>query len=49
MDNITGKNIGDIQVKVYKTPEGKKFFYIVADNEDVLPILDIIEDTLYKY
>ena len=49
MDSITGKIIGDIKVRVYKTPDGKKFFYIIADNEYVLPILDIIEDTLYKY
>lgn len=46
---IVGKVIGDIHVSVYKTPDGKTFFYIKADNEELLPILDIIEDLLYKY
>ena len=47
--NIIGKIVRDIHISIYKTPEGKIFFYINANNEDVSPILDIIEDTLYKY
>ena len=46
---ITGKSVGDIHVSVYKTSDGKIFFYINADNIEVLPILDIIEDTLKQY
>ena len=46
---IIGKILGDINISVYKTPDGKTFFYIKADNEDLLPLLDIIEDMLHKY
>jgi len=49
MTPITGKIVGDIHVTVYKTPDGKKFFYLKADNEDLLPVVDVIEDTLYSY
>ena len=49
MKKITGELIGGIHVTVYKTPDGKRFFYLQADNKDVLPIVDILEDTLYWY
>lgn len=49
MSPITGSIIGDIHVTVCKTPDGKKFFYLKTDNEDLLPVLDVIEDTLYSY
>lgn len=49
MDTLTAEIIGDISITVCKTSDGDKFFQIEADNEKVLPILDIIEDTLIKY
>ena len=41
--------IGNIQVAVYKTNEGYRLFQTKADNQDILPIMDIIEDTLTIY
>lgn len=39
-----------ILLHVYKEPTtGLPIFYIDTDNEDVLPIVDVLEDTLKKY
>lgn len=41
---------GTILLNVYKEPtSGLPIFYINADNEDVLPVVDVLEDTLKKY
>lgn len=49
MKNITGKIVGDIHVKVYKTSEGKDLFYLEADNKNVLPVLNFLENKLNNY
>ncbi len=49
LDALIGEILGNIQITVYKTPDGYNFFEIRANNEDVLPVLDIIQDTLFKY
>lgn len=49
MKPITGEIIGDIHIIVFETSDGNKIFKLTADNEDVLPILDTIEDTLAVY
>lgn len=49
MNTLGGIAIGKVCVTVYQTSDGKRFFYLKADNEDVLPIVDILEDTLFKY
>lgn len=46
---IKGEILGDIRVSVCKTPDDKIFFYIKADNTEVLPIVYVIEDTLQQY
>ena len=46
---INGEFIGNVTVSVFKFSEGSNFYYIKADNKDILPVLDVIEDTLYKY
>lgn len=47
---IKGEKYGTISVSIYKgTNLSSPIFYIQADNEDVLPILYIIEDTLALY
>ena len=46
---LTGKLVGDIHVSVYKTLDNKVFFYVDADNKDVLPVVYVIEDTLEQY
>ena len=41
---------GTILLNVYKeSTTGLPVFYINADNEDVLPVVDVLEDTLKKY
>ncbi len=49
MDTIAGKIIGNINIIVYETPEGYKFFKLNTDNENISPVLDVIEDTLINY
>ena len=49
MDSIAAKIIGDIHITVYQTPEGYNFFKLEANSENVLPVLDVIEDTLIMY
>ena len=49
MNILSGEIIGDIHIIVCKTPDGHDFFQIKADNENVLPVVYVIEDTLVKY
>ena len=46
---IEAKEVGNIEITVYKTKEGCPFFYIKPDDESLLPIVDILEDTLKLY
>ena len=46
---VQGKEVGNIEIIVYKTEEGYPFFYIQPNNESLLPIVDILEDTLKLY
>lgn len=49
-NNMNYKEIGTVSVSMYKNAQtGKSFFQINADNEDVLQLSYIIEDTLYNY
>ncbi len=49
MNHITGDIIGDIHVTVCKSAEGKEFFYLQADNKNLLPVLDFLETQLNNY
>lgn len=47
---IIGKKEGIISIHVYRDIENNAcFFYIQPDSEDLLPIVDILEDTLKLY
>lgn len=46
---ISGQIIGDIHINVCLSEEGKTFFYLNADNKNVVPVLDYIKDVLDKY
>ena len=48
MNTVSGEIVGDIHIVVCKSSEGYNFFHLQADNENVLPILDVIENTLLK-
>ena len=49
MNLLSGKSIGDIHITVYKTPDNKQFFYLKADNENLLPILDLLNNSLDNF
>ncbi len=44
---IAGESIGSVHINVYETPSGETFFYLNADNENVLPMLDYVENILH--
>ena len=52
MENLNPnvKKCGTITVSVYKEPSSSRpYFKIQSDNDDVLPVSYVIEDTLYLY
>ena len=49
MEVAAAEMIGTINIVVYKTSSGDSFFKLQSDDEDLLPLLDIIENTLVKY
>ena len=46
---LTAKEVGEIKITVYKNDDGYSFFYIKPNDEKLLPIVDILEDTLKLY
>lgn len=46
---IEAKKCGTVTVSVYKDDASHSFFYIETDNEDILPVSYVIEDTLSLY
>lgn len=49
-NKITGKKVGTVSIHVYKESKtNSRFFYIESENQSVLPVSDIVEDTLKKY
>ena len=49
-NKIVGKEVGTVSVHMYKDIEtGCPFFYINAENKDVLQLSHIIEDTLLNF
>lgn len=46
---LSGTSIGDIHITVYKTLDNKQFFYLKADNKDLLPVLDYLDKSLYSF
>lgn len=49
MNSVSGEIIGDIHITVCKTADGYNFYQIQADNENVLPVVNVIENTLIEY
>jgi len=47
---VHGEEVGVVHVFVYKdATNGLPFFYIESDNEEVLPISEVIEDSLCDF
>ncbi|MCI8519554.1 MAG: hypothetical protein HFJ51_05785 [Clostridia bacterium] len=49
METFVGEVIGNIHIIVYQLDNELKVFDIQSEDEKVLPIIDVIEDTLAKY
>lgn len=49
METFVGEVIGNIHIIVYEIENELKVFNIHSDDEKILPIVDVIEDTLAKY
>ena len=43
------QKLGAVIVSIYKTENNKMYFEVKADNDDVLPVSYVIEDTLKLY
>lgn len=49
-NKIIGKKVGTICVHIYKERKtDAPFFYIESENQEVLPISYVVEDTLKMY
>ncbi len=49
-DEIVGEKIGTVTISMYKEINTNlPFFHIQADNEDMLQLSYVLEDTLYNY
>ena len=49
-NKIIGKKVGTVSVHVYReTKTNAPFFYIESENQEVLPISYVVEDTLKMY
>ena len=46
---MKAKKIGKIKITVYKNDDRYSLFYIKPNDEKLLPIVDILEDTLKLY
>ena len=47
---FTGKNYGSIIVQVFKENQtNKTIFYLQSDSDSLLPVMDVLEDTLKQY
>jgi len=49
LDVIAAEVVGVINIVVYKTSDGDNFFQIEGSNENLLPVLDVIEDLFIRY
>lgn len=49
-NKIVGEKVGTVSVDIYKDKKtGLPFFYVKSENENVLQVSYVIEDTLYKF
>lgn len=49
-NKIIGKKVGTVSVDIYKELEtNASFFYVKSENQEVLPVSYVIEDTLKLY
>ena len=47
---LNGKKYGSITVQVFKENQtNKTIFYLQSDSDSLLPVMDVLEDTLKQY
>ena len=49
MDLLTGTSIGDIHITVFQTADNMQFFYLKADNKNLIPVLDYLDNSLADF
>lgn len=49
-NKIIGKKVGTVLIHMYRDSKtNRPLFYIESENQDVLPLSDVLEDTLKMY
>lgn len=46
MNCLNSTSIGDIHITVYKTDANIPIFYLKADNKNLIPVLDYLDNSL---
>lgn len=49
LNNTVGKIVGSIKITICETIDGMNFFHVQGNTEKILPVLDVVEDTLFMY
>ena len=49
MDSIIANFVGDIHVAIYETSDNEQLFYLKSQNENLIPVLDYLQDTLNNF
>lgn len=49
LNETVGKIVGSINITVCETNDGMNFFDVQGNTEKILPVLDVVEDTLFMY
>lgn len=49
-NQLIGEKIGTVSIHMFKESKtNRPFFYIESENQEVLPLSDVLEDTLKLY
>ena len=49
MNFLSGNVVGDIHITVFKTDDNKPFFYLEAENKNLIPVLDFLDNSLTNF
>lgn len=49
MNSLTGNLVGSINITVFETDNNKQFFYLEAENKNLIPVLDFLDNSLTDF